>query len=340
MHLEELQSVQAGERQSSDLQHLRPSFYDEVGRFIEEMRDRRASVVETADDPFSSPEVRRLTDDIETAENTVEAIYERRVGKIVKKASIAAAGMPVDDDGLTAEEQALFEDLVDRIESNRETVFGIVDGESPSVSCTVEDGESAPDTERQSDPAADHRSESPSSPVTADSSDRTAPASGADTVEGSPEPEPPDPEPADEHRPDGLATPEESLDEATTQETETPTELSAADLMGTSEESDQTDGTPRTNGGEEPAERPREATASPSAASGRDSADAGRDATAGSHPASAEADPRTTVRITADVGEIVGTDNRDYQLSREDVVSLPEPNASVLLENDAAERLD
>ncbi|PSQ33050.1 hypothetical protein BRD11_05870, partial [Halobacteriales archaeon SW_12_69_24] len=50
--------------------------------------------------------------------------------------------------------------------------------------------------------------------------------------------------------------------------------------------------------------------------------------------------PRTTVRITAEVGEVVGADDRDYDLSPEDVVTLPEPNAEVLLDNDAAERLE
>ena len=72
MNLDELQSVQARERQSSDLQHLRPSFYREVGEFVERLSEKRARAVEAADDPFSSPEVRRLTDDIETAEQTVE----------------------------------------------------------------------------------------------------------------------------------------------------------------------------------------------------------------------------------------------------------------------------
>ena len=49
---------------------------------------------------------------------------------------------------------------------------------------------------------------------------------------------------------------------------------------------------------------------------------------------------RTTVRITADVGEVVGADDRDYHLGPEDVVTLPSPNAEVLVAKDAAERLD
>ncbi|MFC6729727.1 hypothetical protein ACFQDG_13835, partial [Natronoarchaeum mannanilyticum] len=49
---------------------------------------------------------------------------------------------------------------------------------------------------------------------------------------------------------------------------------------------------------------------------------------------------RTTVRITEDVGEIFGVDEREYELSAEDVVTLPETNAEPLIERDAAERLD
>jgi DNA replication factor GINS len=56
----------------------------------------------------------------------------------------------------------------------------------------------------------------------------------------------------------------------------------------------------------------------------------------------ADGDPtaeRTTVRITADVGEIYGVDDRSYRLEREDVVDLPADNAAPLVEKNAAERL-
>jgi len=180
MNLDELQSVQARERQSSDLQHLRSSFYQEVGEFIRERNEERARAVEDADDPFSEPEVRRLTDDIETAEGTVEAIYERRVGKVVKKASIAAAGMPVEDDGLTSEESALFESLVARIEDNRERVLSVLDGDAPSVSCSVEDGATA--TLRRC--RVRSRTERPTTPT-------ASPRTGAPPTAPVPEPRPP-----------------------------------------------------------------------------------------------------------------------------------------------------
>lgn len=99
MNLDELRSVQSKERKKDSLQNLRPSFYQEVGEYIADLEDERDRVAEQADDPFSSPEVGRLTDEIETAKDVVEAIYERRMGKLVKQASLAAAGMAADDEG-------------------------------------------------------------------------------------------------------------------------------------------------------------------------------------------------------------------------------------------------
>ena len=297
MNLDELQSVQARERQSSDLQHLRSSFYTEVGEFIGELNEKRTEAVEAADDPFSEPEVRRLTDDIETAKGTVEAIYERRVGKVVKKASIAAAGMPVEEAGLTNEEEALFEELVGRIERNRETVLSVLDGDAPSVSLSGSDPTSGSDPASGSDPTS--------------GSDRTSP----------------EPTPASGEDPDGVT---------------------AADLMGRGDDG-RSDPPPvgADGGAASPSEPPADPEAPPVEAvppepSPLDTPAADADRTDGTSPpgeSDASGVPRTTVRITADVGEIVGADDRDYHLGAEDVVTLPEPNADVLVGKDAAERL-
>ena len=350
MNLDELQSVQARERQSSDLQHLRSSFYAEVGEFIESLQAERARVVEEADDPFSSPEVRRLTDDIETAEATVEAIYERRVGKVVKKASIAAADMPVDDDGLTAEEERLFEDLVARIEQNREAVLSVLDGNAPNVSCSITDegAPSDPSTVDDEPPAAAGEPAIDDTTAIDDTATAAGSAAEASSAEGSPG------------------------------NTEADRGVSAADLMGSGTETE-TDATgnsaealdqpvetpepPEPDGAspEDGVDRAAQRTAVPPASGPPGAADPTNDATDlprdASDPsndttdqASETADepsggrevpgvPRTTVRITSDVGEIVGADNRDYELGAEDVVTLPEPNADVLVRKNAAERL-
>ena len=334
MNLDELQSVQARERQSSDLQHLRSSFYREVGEFIRELTEERARIVERADDPFSSPEVRQLTDDIETAEQTVEAIYERRVGKVVKKASIAAAGMPVDDDGLTAEEEDLFEDLVDRIEANRETVLSVLDGDAPSVSCSIDgEEEASSDDARPADPGTPPGLEDQPG---AETPDDGGGVSAADLMGG-----------ADESSADGAASErspsdpasEPPVDEASPAEGSTP-EPPSADPLAAESDADDPGGSPT----EVPPE-PGPPGESPPGGTG-ESGDPEEDAATDERPAptSSERDvpgiPRTTVRITADVGEVVGADDRDYELGPEDVVTLPEPNAEVLVEKDAAERLE
>ena len=331
MNLDELQSVQARERQSSDLQHLRSSFYREVGEYIQALSEERDELVERVDDPFSSSEVRQLTDDIETAEQTVEAIYERRVGKVVKKASIAAAGMPVDDDGLTEEEETLFEDLVARIERNRDTVLAVLDGETPDLSGSVETGMDAASEVTDPGPAP----------------------TGGDT------------DPATDRAPESTTDPEPSRDRG---ESNPDDGVSAADLMGSGPEAGTgDDGGP---GEGSPADVPEDdpLAADPDGAPTEVPPEPGppgeagsADASVGDEPAGATAEddassddrhdptsgerdvpgiPRTTVRITADVGEVVGADDRDYDLGPEDVVTLPEPNADVLVEKDAAERLE
>ena len=312
MNLDELQSVQARERQSSDLQHLRSSFYREVGEYVRELTEKRARLVEEADDPFSSPEVRKLSDDIETAEGTVEAIYERRVGKVVKKASIAAAGMPVDDDGLTEEEAALFDDLVDRIERNRESVLSVLDGEGPSVSCSVDAGASegspAPDpTPETAAPTETPADEGVDAADLMGSGPEDAGAEAGSGVEA------------------GEAGPSGAPGSAPGQRADSPPEPPTADLDPVEESPpDPTDagGAGETDGGGRPADRSPE---------GGGATEAGR---------TLPGMPRTTVRITDDVGEVVGADDRDYDLGAEDVVTLPEPNADVLVDKDAAEPLE
>ena len=322
MNLDELQSVQARERQSSDLQHLRSSFYREVGEYIQTLNEKRAQAVESADDPFAEPEVRRLTDDIETAEGTVEAIYERRVGKVVKKASIAAAGMSVEDDGLTNEEEALFEDLVTRIEDNRETILSILDGDVPSVSCSIDDettdiSEQSPDlggnpSESQHPPEPENASGGEDSPTTGGVNaadlmgDASRTDSGASTSDVPPESAPPS-----EAAPSTSDVPPE------------PTPPSDATSSTSETVSDGEASRERTS-------RDDEATVNVSSPSSTRDEKETRDV---------PGLPRTTVRITADIGEIVGADDRDYDLGAEDVVTLPEPNADVLVEKNAAERL-
>ena len=290
MNLDELQSIQSRERQATSLQNLRPTFYKDAGEFIQELVRERDRAAERATDPFSSDEVRRLTDDIETAKSTVEAIYERRVGKVVKTASIAAAGMPADEDGLTEEEERLFETLVERIEANREHVLDDVleDGGS-GISCSRD----AMSSEASTEPSATN-SEPESEIRNATESDSTPAAElGLD----------PTPDAPREQSNDGDG-------------------VSAAEMMSDGADVDATvpDSVPSTEVGQSDTAVPDK-----------------QDAATDDQNDSVE---RTTVRITSDVGEVFGIDERSYNLSSDDVVMLPAENAGPLVERDAAERLD
>ena len=291
MNLDELRSVQSKERAKDSLQHLRESFYADVGEYVAALKDQRDHAAEQADDPFDDPEVNRLTDEVHTAEEVVEAVYERRVGKVVKRASLAAAGMPVDEDGLTSEEQELFAELVERIESNKADVLDVLSGENAHARVPSS----------ASDRATVAPDEAPSRGASAvpDSSSAEASADAADQSEG----------------------------------------VSAADLMG-GDDADASNvaesGSASAKADSTPSDDARPADEAATIADDGDdsaSAPADDDPTAG-------LDERTTIRITRDVGEIFGVDERTYDLASEDVVTLPEENAAPLVERGAAKELD
>lgn len=263
MNLDELRTVQSKERSKDSLQHLRESFYADVATYIQSLRDEREEIAAEVDDPWDSADISRLSDEIETAEEVVEALYERRVGKVVKRASIAAAGMPVDEGGLTSEEQELYDDLVSRIRANKGRVLDILGGEIPPETPSA-------DADTEAEPAPDGPSEG---------------VSAADAMGDAGR----DPSPAD----DGAADRPKPSPDGAEDATPTPTP---------------------------PPETPDPET--PDDAAGGDGID------------------RRTVRITRDIGDIFGVDEREYTLSREDVVTLPAANADPLVERDAAEPLD
>lgn len=279
MNVEELRTVQRTERQKDSLQHLRDSFYRDVAEYISERKAERERVASEVDDPFSSPEVSRLSDEIGTAEEVVESIYERRVGKIVKRATFAAAGMAAEDEGLTSEERDLFEDLVTRIEDNRRAVLDDLVGD---IDAGDADAGTASTADAPADPTGAATADEPTPP---DPDDLLAEAMGGGSNGG-------DAAVSDDGVP--TATAEVGVPD-TTDDRPAPTETGTDPVDG-----------PKPDGGD---------------------------------PAHPDTD-RTTLRITRDVGEIFGVDEREYDLVSEDVVALPTPNAEPLLDRDAAERLE
>jgi DNA replication factor GINS len=383
MNLEELRSVQRAERQKDSLQHLRDSFYEDVAAYVAQLKDERERAVAEAEDPFASEDVRRLTDTIESTTEIANALYERRVGKVVKHASFAAADMATDEEGMTAEERELFEDLVARIRRNRETVLTALEqGESTTgtdaegASTTAEGAspesggpsttagpaaaggeEVSPDAvggEATGDSRADDGAHAGTTAGDAGREESTAdagtdPADGlladalgdAGPAAGGGEASPPaaDAAESDPVAVAGAGTTDDPVPGGTSREPpERAAESTAADATGAG---DLTDGD--ADGGADPTgERPaREAAVVRGGEGNGGASPAGARAAAGDAASAEEADlDRTTLRITADVGTVYGVDEREYDLAREDVVTLPTTNAEPLLRKDAAERID
>ena len=338
MDLNELRSVRRTERQKDSLQHLRDSFYEDVAAYIAERKAERRRAAEAAADPWGDPEVGQLSDEIETAEDIVEAIYERRVGKVVKLASFAAADMSADKSGLTVEERALFDDLVDRIKRNRRTVLDTLAGEGGEGSgVDIDVDASAPD------PAT-----GAGEPATSEDGDVATPTpTEPDSVDAGGDPESAEPEPSGEPpAPDDVLAAAMGGDDAGKSETD----AGAESASRTGGDPDPTPPEPVDE--TTPPDRERDVPvvdgaetdggdATVVAAGGPpscDSGDAGQDGPTNGRETSR--DDRVTLRITADVGKIYGVDEREYDLEREDVVRLPATNAGPLVDRDAAERLE
>ncbi|MDR5655616.1 hypothetical protein RH831_00265 [Halodesulfurarchaeum sp. HSR-GB] len=198
MDLSELHRVQRQERATDSLQELRESFYADVAAYLESLREKRADAAAEAVDPFRSDRVSELTREIETAEHVVEAIYQRRIGKLVDEATLTATGNGGGADGLTAEERDLYEDLVDRIQANQQTVLETVAGDrSPATMPTDSTETDTPDTESDTDsdrvppdPPSEDIETSPAAvmgPDAASESEETEDEGAEDAAAGEPE---------------------------------------------------------------------------------------------------------------------------------------------------------
>ena len=297
MNVDELQSARDRERQTDKLQQLRESFYTDAGEFITQLRAERDRAAERADDPWNSPEATRLNDEIDAATQLVEDIYERRIGKLVKAASLDAANLATDVEGMTAEERALFDALVDDIKQHRKRVVKTVSGATPS---------------QPSETTAPQPSETETNPRSHD---------------------PPAEPPHEQSDPSVIPPPD----------TPGSDESLAVDAMGSGGRADET---PAQSGGDPQAKHPTADDPTATLTEANDSlprqTKTQPDTDPKQEPSSRIGDggvSRERVLVTADVETFLGFDERDYDLSADDVVTLPSPNAEILVNRDVAQRL-
>jgi len=307
MNLDEIRSVLDDERRTDRPQPLPDDFYADVADYLADLRDERAAEAAEADDPWNADPVNRLTHRINTAENAVESLCDRRVGKILNQASLAANGSATDPSGLTSEERAFFDGVVTTIADHHEAVLGPVrasnrDAPAASPDLDAEAGgpsgaAAAPDGQPPGTTAGDADADRPVPPDAAGTGD--ASATGDEPVDAAPG-----------NGASGLS-PEASDDpdaESATADGEPGSDETASGVVDAGDE-----GT------------------SAAADAGDDTASAGADAD--------DEPERVRVRITRDVGEILGVDQREYHLEADDVLTLPEANAEPLVDRGAAERV-
>ncbi len=125
MNLEELRQIQIEERTRGDLQPLLRSFYKDVAEYIKGLQIEREDVLKNPTQG-SNKINRRLEDEIKSVKEVVEIIYGRRVGKMLKVASLAAAGLRDEDVSMSEEEEILFKNLVMLLRENRNAILKII----------------------------------------------------------------------------------------------------------------------------------------------------------------------------------------------------------------------
>jgi Uncharacterized protein conserved in archaea len=339
MNIDELQSVRDRERQTDKPQQLRESFYRDVGTFVEQLRAERERAAERHDSPYAD-EVMQLTDEIDAAQQLVEDIHERRIGKVVKAASLEAAELSPEVKGLTTEERDLFEQLVSDIEHHRNEVLS-----------TVEENEPGPTEEETGEDAT-------SAEPAVDSAEVTA----ADLMG-------PDGATPDDDRAETGQKPVSNGNSQSTRSVHDPEDAgsaggvadASADAPGGPERGRQQGGPGSTATDRRPATETDGGSQTDSVGSTADDPAAEHHSGQGSRP-DADADngqppvtdgfdreqstseagdsvERDRVLVTESVATFVGADDRDYDLAAADVVTLPSTNAALLVERDVARRL-
>lgn len=118
MDLSKLWRLVDDERSSSTLQKLPPSIYDQIGRYVYELKDE-----------LSDLEGKRrvyLEDELKTARIKSEELFERRIFKVVGLASSRLSQMPAN---LLPDEELLYSDLFGKIDALRSEVLKGIFGE-------------------------------------------------------------------------------------------------------------------------------------------------------------------------------------------------------------------
>ncbi len=115
MNLHDLRLIQVNERRSEGLQELERDFYGQVKAYIKTLEEDKNKV--------EAPHSMKIDDELRSVRRVIEYIFDRRIGKIVKMASLKAGGSQESPQSVTPEELDLFEQLTDLISRSRANIL-------------------------------------------------------------------------------------------------------------------------------------------------------------------------------------------------------------------------
>ncbi len=118
MNLDDLRLIQSNERSSPQLQEVEKDFYKKIAEYIQALEQR-------IEDP-EDPKIQKIKDERDSAKRVAEGIFDKRLGKIIRLASLKASGLGRTPKGLTPEEQVIFDALVETLEKGRAAILGMI----------------------------------------------------------------------------------------------------------------------------------------------------------------------------------------------------------------------
>lgn len=115
VNLEILRDVLRKERRVDELIELDNDFYSKAGKYIQDLEKH------IKNEENENKEL-MLKDEKESSIKMAQKLFERRMGKIIRLASLNARGLEINEDKMTNEENDMFKSLTKELNKGREIV--------------------------------------------------------------------------------------------------------------------------------------------------------------------------------------------------------------------------
>ncbi len=118
MNLDDLRLLQSNERGSPQLQEVEKELYRKIAEYVRALDENLFKIGDS--DELKAQKIR---DERDSARRVAEGLFERRLGKIIRLASLKASGFGKSPKNLTPEEQEIFESLAETLQKGRAKIL-------------------------------------------------------------------------------------------------------------------------------------------------------------------------------------------------------------------------